>query len=81
MVVVLGLKLGVFRDEYSPMYEDVADKYGALLVPDVLAGILSDPRLKSDAIHPNGTGYELMTDRILKKVRPLLQEADRRIRG
>jgi len=81
MVVLLGLKLGVFRDAYSPMYEDVADKYGASLVPDVLAGILSDPRLRSDAIHPNGAGYELMTERILKKVKPLLQEADRRIRG
>ncbi len=81
MVVLLGLKLGVFRDEYSPMYEDVADKYGASLVPDVLAGILSDPRLRSDAIHPNGAGYELMTERILKKVKPLLQEADHRISG
>jgi len=78
MVVLLGLKLGVFRDEYGPMYEDVAEKYGALLVPDVLAGILSDPRLKSDAIHPNGAGYELMIERILKKVKPLLQEADQR---
>ena len=81
MVVLLGLKLGVFRDEYGSMYEEVAEKYGALLVPDVLAGVLSDARLKSDAIHPNGAGYELMTERILKKVKPLLQEADRRIRG
>jgi len=81
MVVLLGLKLGVFRDEYGSMYEDIAEKYGALLVPDVLAGVLSDARLKSDAIHPNGAGYELMTERILKKVKPLLQEADQTIRG
>ncbi len=81
MVVLLGLKLGVFRDEYGSMYEEVAEKYGGLLVPDVLAGVLSDARLKSDAIHPNGAGYELMTERILKKVKPLLVEADRRIRG
>ena len=80
-MVLLGLKLGVFRDEYGPMYEDVAEKNGALLVPDVLDGILSDPRLKSDSIHPNGAGYELMTERILKKVKPLLQEADQTIRG
>jgi acyl-CoA thioesterase-1 len=81
MVVILGLKLGVYRDEYGPMYEDVAEKYGAFLVPDVLAGVLSDPRLKSDAIHPNGAGYELMTERILNKVKPLLLEADQTIRG
>ncbi len=76
MVVLLGLKLGVFKDEYGPMYEDVAEKYGAFLVPDVLAGVLSDARLKFDAIHPNGAGYALMTERILKKVKPLLLEAD-----
>jgi lysophospholipase L1-like esterase len=49
-----------------------------LLIPRVLKGILSDRKLKSDSIHPNGAGYRLMAERILKQVRPLLHEADRR---
>lgn len=78
MVVMLGMRLGLFTDEYGPLYEEIAKKQGALYVPEVLRGILSDPRLKSDTIHPNGAGYRLMAERIFNEVKPLLEEADRR---
>jgi acyl-CoA thioesterase-1 len=78
MVVLLGIKLGLFTDEYGPVYKKLAKQYDALLIPRVLKGILSDRKLKSDSIHPNGAGYRLMAERILKQVRPLLHEADRR---
>jgi lysophospholipase L1-like esterase len=42
-----------------------------------MKGILSEAKLKSDAIHPNGAGYRLIAERITEKVRPLLREADR----
>ena len=80
MVVLVGLRLGLFTDEYGPVYKKIAKQYEALYIPRVLKGILSDPKLKSDSIHPNGAGYRLMAERILKQVRPLLQEADR-LRG
>ncbi len=78
MVVLVGLRLGLFTDEYSPIYEEIAGKHGALYIPQVLKGILSDPKLKSDSIHPNGAGYRIMAERILAQVKPLLEEADRR---
>ena len=78
MVVLVGLRLGLFTDEYSPIYEEIAGKHGALYIPQVLKGILSDPKLKSDSIHPNGAGYRIMAERILEQVKPLLEEADRR---
>ncbi len=78
MVVLVGLRLGLFTDEYSPVYEEIAGKTGALYIPQVLKGILSDPKLKSDTIHPNGAGYRIMAERILEQVRPLLEEANRR---
>ncbi len=77
MVVLVGMRLGLFTDEYGPIYKKLAKQYDALYIPRVLKGILSDPKLKSDSIHPNGAGYRLMAERILKQVRPLLQEADR----
>ena len=79
MVVLVGVRLGLFTDEYGPIYEEIAKKYGALLIPRVLKGILSDPKLKSDSIHPNGAGYQLMAERVLKQVKSLLEEADRRL--
>ena len=78
IVVIVGVRLGLFTDEYGPIYEEIAKKYGALLIPRVLKGILSDPKLKSDSIHPNGAGYQLMAERVLKQVKSLLEEADRR---
>ncbi len=77
MVVLVGMRLGLFTDEYGPIYEEIAKQHGALYIPEVLKGILSDPRLKSDSVHPNGAGYRLMAERILEQVKPLLEEADR----
>ncbi len=77
MVVLVGLRLGLFTDEYGPIYEEIAKQHGALYIPEVLKGVLSDPRLKSDSVHPNSAGYQLMAERILEQVKPLLEEADR----
>jgi lysophospholipase L1-like esterase len=78
MVVLVGIRLGLFTDEYGPVYKEIGKKNGALFIPEVLKGILSDPKLKSDSIHPNGAGYRLVAERILKEVKPLLEEADRK---
>ncbi|HSK28364.1 MAG TPA: arylesterase [Candidatus Limnocylindria bacterium] len=80
MVVIAGMRLGLFTDEFSPIYEETAKKLGALYIPQVTKGILSDASLRSDPIHPNGPGYRLMAERIAAKIKPLLREADR-LRG
>ncbi len=77
MVAIVGIRLGIFRDEFSPIYEETAKQLGAYYIPQVMEGILSDPKLKSDPIHPNGAGYRLMAQRIAEKITPLLREADR----
>ena len=77
MVVIAGMRLGLFIDEYAPIYEQTARSFGALYIPGVMKGILSDANLRSDPIHPNGAGYRLVAERIGEKIRPLLQEADR----
>lgn len=80
MVVIAGLRLGLFTDEFSPIFEETAKKFGALYVSQVMKGILNDAKLRSDSIHPNGAGYGLIAERIAEKIKPLLQEADR-LRG
>lgn len=77
MVVITGMKLGLFTDEYGAMMENIAEKFGALLVPQVTKGIFTDSKLKSDPIHPNGAGYRLIAERIAERVKPLLERADR----
>ena len=77
MVAVAGMKLGLFTDEFAVIYEDTAKEFGALYIPQVMKGILSDSKLKSDPIHPNGAGYRLIAERVAAKIKPLLREADR----
>lgn len=77
MVAIAGIRLGLFTDEFSTLYEAIAKEFGALYIPEVMNGILSDGQLKSDPIHPNGAGYRLIAERVAAKVKPLLHEADR----
>jgi lysophospholipase L1-like esterase len=77
MAAIAGIRLGLFTDEYAMIFEETAERFGALYIPAVMKGILSDSKLRSDPIHPNGAGYRLIAGRIGEKIRPLLREADR----
>jgi lysophospholipase L1-like esterase len=77
MVAIAGMRLGFFTDEYSAIFEETARQFGALYIPGVTKGILSDAALRSDPIHPNGAGYRLVAERIAEKLTPLLRESDR----
>jgi acyl-CoA thioesterase-1 len=77
IVAIVGMRLGLFTDEYARIFEETARQFGALYIPGVMKGILSDSKFRSDPIHPNGAGYRLIAERIAEKVKPLLREADR----
>ena len=79
IVAIAGIKLGLFTDEYGEIFEQTAEKFGALYIPQVMKGSLGKSSLKSDPIHPNGAGYRLIAERIAEKIKPLLHEADRQI--
>jgi len=72
MVVLAEVGAGYFGDAYIERFKQIAKKRRALLIPNILRGILSDPSLKSDEIHPNDAGYRLIADRIYEKIKPLL---------
>ncbi|MCU1229475.1 MAG: lipolytic enzyme family [Acidobacteria bacterium] len=78
MVILLGFRFPSMNANYESMYERIAHDERCLLVPNVLRGILTDPSLKSDEIHPNGRGYALIAERIAGPCKGLLRVADRR---
>lgn len=78
MVAILHVHAGMGDDLYLKGYRAVADRHGAVLIPDILGGVLTNPGLKSDAIHPNAKGHRVIADRVIKTLRPLLEEASRR---
>ena len=64
MVMLLGFRFPSIGGNYEDMYERVAESERAYLVTGTLKGVLNDPSLKSDEIHPNAKGYALMAERI-----------------
>jgi acyl-CoA thioesterase-1 len=71
-VILLGYRFPSMQKNYEAMYARLAKEEGCLLVEDVLDGILSDPSLKSDEIHPNGRGYAILAERIAPACRKLI---------
>jgi len=76
MVVILGFRFPSLGASYEKMYASVASDERCLLIPDLLDGILSNPSLKSDEIHPNVRGYQLMAERVAGPCRKLIRKAD-----
>lgn len=72
LVVVGGVKLLFWDRGYEAEYEKLAEETGALLVPNVLKGLVGHNDLMSDAIHPNAAGYEIMAERFYKVIKPYL---------
>jgi len=68
-LVIIGVPrpgLGLMVPDF---YEKVAERYGALYEGQILRKILSKPELKSDLIHPNAKGYELMAKALAQLVK------------
>lgn len=74
MVVLVGVQPGLLGDAARSEYRKVARARRAGFVPNILEGILTNPTLKSDQLHPNDAGYEKIAQRILKVVKPLLEK-------
>jgi len=58
---------------FDPIFPDMAAKYGLLLYPFFLDGIVTDPALNQhDGLHPTEAGVAVIVERILPKVEELL---------
>ncbi|MCF6290434.1 MAG: GDSL-type esterase/lipase family protein [Desulfobacterales bacterium] len=72
LVVVGGIRIPFLDRGYGSGYRELAREVGAVLVPDVLDGIINNPKLMSDRIHPNGDGYAIMARRFAEALQPFL---------
>ena len=76
MIILLGFRFPSLNLDYEKMYTAVAEDEGCLLIPRMLRGIITDPSLKSDEVHPNARGYEIMAERVAGPCRKLIRKAD-----
>ena len=68
-VIVGGLRFPLRDRGYGKAYAELAGRTGAVLIPHILEGIMDNPRLMSDPIHPNEAGYELIAAKFYEALR------------
>ena len=77
-VVLAGMRMPVtlgwdFKRKFDAIYADLADRYGAHLIPFVLEGVAGRRDLNlPDGIHPNEEGYRIVVDNVWEALEPLL---------
>jgi acyl-CoA thioesterase-1 len=74
MVAVADISTGMILQQYRSAFCNLAREEGAIFIPCVLDGIITNPRLKSDFIHPNSDGYKVIAQRIYRAIIPYLNK-------
>jgi len=74
MVVLIGVEgFSLMTPDYGKRFKELAQKRKCLYIPNILHGIVTDPSLTVDAVHPNGKGYTVVAERVAKALRPYLK--------
>jgi acyl-CoA thioesterase-1 len=74
MVAVTDISTGILLKQYRSPFYNLAREKGAIFIPHILSGIITNPRLKSDFIHPNSDGYNIIAQRIYRVITPYLNQ-------
>ena len=72
MVAIADISAGMFMRDYRVALREVAKEKGAIFIPSILSGIITNPSMKSDFLHPNVPGYKLVAENILRSIKPYL---------
>jgi acyl-CoA thioesterase I len=71
-VVLIGIRTASVRDKYRSEFKALSKEKRVLYVPNILDGVLGNPGLMSDYVHPNDQGYGIIAERLEKVLSPVL---------
>jgi lysophospholipase L1-like esterase len=74
MAAIADISAGMFLAEYRKAFSELAQEKGAIFIPNIFSGIITNPHLKSDFIHPNADGYKMIAQRIYRTIMPYLNQ-------
>jgi lysophospholipase L1-like esterase len=55
----------------ADFYRQVADAQQVPLIEDAIAGVISDPQMKGDQLHPNAAGHALLSEKIFADLKAI----------
>ncbi len=65
-VVLIGVPQKNLFSSSAPFYRELAEQYGLVFDDELIAKLLRDSRYKSDSVHFNQAGYQLLAQRLLE---------------
>lgn len=74
MVALVDISAGLFLRDYRVAFKKLAHEKNAIFIPQILNKIVTNPSLKSDFLHPNAKGYQLVAQRIYCAIEPYLRK-------
>lgn len=74
MVAIADISAGLFLREYRSVFKNIAREKQAIFIPGILSGIITNPSMKSDFLHPNADGYKMIAQRIYHAIMPYLEQ-------
>ncbi len=74
MVAIVDISNILFMGEYRQELERLSKKYQAIFIPRILEDIVTNEKLKSDAVHPNAKGYKIIAYRVYRGIIPYLNQ-------
>jgi acyl-CoA thioesterase-1 len=74
MVAIADISAGMFLAEYRRDFCRLAREKQAIFIPGLMSGIITNPSMKSDFLHPNGEGYKLIAQRVRQAITPYLKQ-------
>jgi acyl-CoA thioesterase I len=80
-VVIVGMQFPIaapdseYAAAFAKMFGDLAEKNHAALVPNLLDGVVGDPKLNLlDRIHPNAAGHKVLVENVWRVLEPIARE-------
>ncbi len=77
MAVIVDTGGNCQMSRYTKMMKKLAKKKRALFIPGIMDGIFSNKSLKSDVLHPNEKGYEIIANKVYGAIKPYLNETQK----
>jgi lysophospholipase L1-like esterase len=74
MVAIVDISAGMFFSEYRKALSRLAREERTIFIPHILSGIITNPSMKSDFLHPNADGYKMIAQRAYNAITPYLQQ-------
>ena len=80
-IVIVGIQFPIAASDseyaaaFVKMFGELATKNHAVLVPNLLEGVVGDPKLNLlDGIHPNAAGHKILVENVWRVLEPIARE-------